>query len=547
MYSGHYTRSKQDIARVVIVTFACAGILLGEYRLLVPGLETAIPALLLAGIARALRYLSVDDMPGQLRDPRRMNVLFCGTGLAITLACTLFRTNETWSKFFSALELEHLPLLAVNTMATVIAMLMGQSILYPMDNVRTEAEDVRYHGSIDDMLTLLTMTGIAGLSSTLMLRRSYASWIQLGFFFLGAAYVGGRPVITSLRAPPGEYKVLASNASWHSRDSESFVSLDDSDSIHVDDTRWRRWKSFLRILLIAILLPSVWISYCNLNFTERIFPQVVEESPILDLGYTPEVGVEFVISMYKERVDEVAYLISRLKSIPNLRESQVHIYVKDDEANVEWVQQGTGADIVTILPNIGREGETYLNHIINNWNNLAKHTVFLQADVHNPREFYPRIGDYFDPERTGMLNLGWSGQVCNCEDCGDRFGFKDTTHIFPEIHDRINGSAVCDQVLLSYKGQFIVSAQRIRGVDISVYHDLHDALVDENSWAHQEEYLQGRPDTMSAPVFGYTMERLWNLLFQCNSMAVAWKCASMVSGSRVGGSIEDCQCFDPVS
>lgn len=35
------------------------------------------------------------------------------------------------------------------------------------------------------------------------------------------------------------------------------------------------------------------------------------------------------------------------------------------------------------LNNIGREGETYLNHIINNYNNLSEYTIFIQDDTNN--------------------------------------------------------------------------------------------------------------------------------------------------------------------
>lgn len=35
------------------------------------------------------------------------------------------------------------------------------------------------------------------------------------------------------------------------------------------------------------------------------------------------------------------------------------------------------------LDNIGREGETYLNHIINNYDNLHEYTIFIQDDTDN--------------------------------------------------------------------------------------------------------------------------------------------------------------------
>jgi hypothetical protein len=249
--------------------------------------------------------------------------------------------------------------------------------------------------------------------------------------------------------------------------------------------------------------------------------------------------------MYKEPVKIVASFISSLEDTPQLSGANVTIYTKDTDANADDIRQRTGANRVTKLPNIGREGETYLNHITSHWDSLAKHTLFLQADVHNSREVHTRLHNYFDPERTGFLNLG-SSDICNCENCGDQFFWTDNVGLFPEYYSRIynSSSTACKQVSISYKGQFIVSAARIRGIDKAVYHDLRQASVDENSWAHQPDFLRGRPDSMSAPHFGYSMERMWNLVFQCEGLEVAWKCPSMTSGWRIGGDVGDCQCFD---
>ncbi|KAH7378720.1 hypothetical protein BKA66DRAFT_466513 [Pyrenochaeta sp. MPI-SDFR-AT-0127] len=244
--------------------------------------------------------------------------------------------------------------------------------------------------------------------------------------------------------------------------------------------------------------------------------------------------------MYREPVDEVAQLISNLRSIPTLSQAEFTIYAKGEEVDKNQTEQHTGARNVIAIPNIGREGETYLNHILRRWDSLARQTVFLQADVHNSREFYPHLNNYFSLDRTGYLSLGWSGNVCNCDKCGDKFFWRDETQLFSRIQSRINNSSKCRNVLLSYKGQFIVSAARIRGIDRSIYHDLRQAFVDEKSWAHQEEFLQGRKDSMSEPWFGYTMERMWSLLFQCSDMDVGWKCPTLVSGWRIGGDINEC-------
>lgn len=92
----------------------------------------------------------------------------------------------------------------------------------------------------------------------------------------------------------------------------------------------------------------------------------------------------FVVGLVEEPVSEVAHLISTLRAMPSLQDAAVHIYIKDEDASVSEIQRLTGATNVTKIPNVGREGETNIYHILNQWDNLAKHTFFLQANVHSP-------------------------------------------------------------------------------------------------------------------------------------------------------------------
>jgi hypothetical protein len=212
---------------------------------------------------------------------------------------------------------------------------------------------------------------------------------------------------------------------------------------------------------------------------------------------------------------------------------------------MEKIKVSTGANNVIQLPNIGREGETYLHHINTHWDNLAKHTMYLPADTHFSREFYRRVRNFFDPNRTGFLSLMWS-YPCDCAECGNQFSWHDIAGLFPKYYQEIHNSTNCTNVLFSYKGTFIVSAARTRGVRKTMYEELWQAFVDENSWAHQQNFTLGRPDSMSAPDFGFTMERMWGLLLQCSHVDTAWKCPSLKSGWRLDGDIADCQCLDSV-
>ncbi|KAF2091347.1 hypothetical protein K490DRAFT_12579, partial [Saccharata proteae CBS 121410] len=266
--------------------------------------------------------------------------------------------------------------------------------------------------------------------------------------------------------------------------------------------------------------------------------------PTLDLDYQPQVDFDIVVSMYDESTEDVQKVVSKLQSLPTLQSlsTRLLIYTKNDKTNVQTLKDKTGASDVITRPNIGREGETYLYHIISNWDNLAKQTLFVQAHVHNSWEFFRRVRQFLTPE-TGMLSLGFSGNTCDCHSCGDRFGWTESAGVLEQVYQDVYHGE-CDELLLSYKGQFIASAKRIRGVEKAVYERLDQALLDPESWMHQEEYLQERPDSMNAPFFGFTLERLWSVLMQCSDLEIARNCPTLLSGWRTGGSVEDCQCLD---
>lgn len=103
----------------------------------------------------------------------------------------------------------------------------------------------------------------------------------------------------------------------------------------------------------------------------------------------------------------------------------------------------------------------------------------------------------------------------------------------------------CENFELTYKGQFVVSGRRIRGIDRGVYEGLHEALQDAGSWAHDGKYIDGQKDSLSAPVFGYTLERLWGILFQCSTLARSWQCPSEIGSMQVWEKRgAGCQCVD---
>jgi len=73
------------------------------------------------------------------------------------------------------------------------------------------------------------------------------------------------------------------------------------------------------------------------------------------------------------------------------------------QENLDWVQKISSVDCVTVynkhyefnnLPNLGREAETYLYHIIHRYDSLSEYTIFSQGDpLFHEHEFIEKIND----------------------------------------------------------------------------------------------------------------------------------------------------------
>jgi hypothetical protein len=89
-------------------------------------------------------------------------------------------------------------------------------------------------------------------------------------------------------------------------------------------------------------------------------------------GFQSLPDVEFVIANYEENIEWV-------NKIPTNLYNKLTIYNKGRPKNYDSLVK-KGAKIYA-LPNIGREGHTYLYHIIKNYDNLSNVTVFLPGSA----------------------------------------------------------------------------------------------------------------------------------------------------------------------
>lgn len=175
------------------------------------------------------------------------------------------------------------------------------------------------------------------------------------------------------------------------------------------------------------------------------------------------------------------------------------------------------------LKNIGRESHTYLYHIVNNYDNLAEYTCFLQGDPFDPHS--PRLFGYLNYvlESNELIpDFFWISERMVEGD----FEYKREPYhkIFPNIkyaYEKIFGKQpTIEKFIFGAGAQFCVSKKRIHERPLEFYKNILDIFeydpgeeLDEvalkllgNPGIH-EKYLPSNPE------IGLQLERFWGLIF----------------------------------
>jgi hypothetical protein len=135
-----------------------------------------------------------------------------------------------------------------------------------------------------------------------------------------------------------------------------------------------------------------------------------------------------VLNYYAENITDVARFIQYLRSVSTLEKLKYRIivYNKNSKINDTYLKEVLNADIVQHLPNLGREGGTYLHHIIENYDTLANHIIFSQAGVEGITN--RGLADWFSHRLEKQFNssVGYMPLVqdkwMTTYDCGTRKG-----------------------------------------------------------------------------------------------------------------------------
>jgi len=214
--------------------------------------------------------------------------------------------------------------------------------------------------------------------------------------------------------------------------------------------------------------------------------------------------------------------------------SYFEIVVSRYSENISWTKKynnfitlyNKGDDLIENsirLNNIGREAHSYLYHIVNNYNNLAEYTCFLQGDPFNPHS--PRLYQYLDHvihSNEVLPEFFWISERIVESD----FEYKREPYhkIFPNIkyaYEKVFGEPPkIEKFFFGSGAQFCVSKNRIRERPIEFYQNVlniftHDPgeEMDEMSLkllgnsGINEKFIPVNPE------MGLHMERFWGLVF----------------------------------
>lgn len=379
-----------------------------------------------------------------------------------------------------------------------------------------------------------------------------SAWQHFGFLIaMSAIYIAshstGSPAVTGIEK---DYELVAGAESEVSSASPVSMSLP-------------KRISFALILtlfagVLCFLVPTYW------SEPHSVPHRAILRSTVPALPRKDETNsLDVVVSIYKESAISLADNLEPLLELEAMRNraTRIVVYSTGDndrnstfETDLQHALRSQPQITVEHRANVGREGAAFLHHITSQWNYLADHTLFMQAELHQPGHVRRLLQNYL-VARTGFLSLSSLQDSCSsCNGCWDHSTWSESQTVLEDIYSRANSGAKCKGFVLTYRGQFVASRNRIRSPGKQLFDDLLDGMTNPKSDKHSEEYisqpwLPQKIDSLNDPLFGFTIERIWGVLMGCSDRRLALTCPSRLSGLMKLGSpnLSDCQCLDEIS
>ena len=218
----------------------------------------------------------------------------------------------------------------------------------------------------------------------------------------------------------------------------------------------------------------------------------INRMPLCSVPSEVNLNYEVVVAHYSENLEWLA---------PHAHYS--HIYHKGNEVIPQFHYQQWEK-----LPNVGREGHTFLYHIINNYERLANVTVFVQGcleDHFRMEDSYGNVNEYISRAATKDLvyrrssNYTSWGRIRHIGKYLEDFKqgrMRPSKYTFGEFYEKVFLAPHPPEIEVSYGACFAVSRERI----LRHPKELYQRII---------SYLSDHPN----PEDGHYMERLWIHLF----------------------------------
>jgi hypothetical protein len=200
---------------------------------------------------------------------------------------------------------------------------------------------------------------------------------------------------------------------------------------------------------------------------------------------------DIVIARYNESLNWLDWLTPEQKS-------RVKVYNKGPD--------DLSCPVTENLPNVGREGHTYLWYIIQNYDSLPEHVIFMQAHPFDHFKFEPKeipdvLSEWIRETKWHGITKGRSGR--DYATTQREFRVKDykgmiyqSSFNFGEWMDEFVEKDVCPPKRVHGCGFFGVSRKLIKTRSVEYYKKILDDLAVDNN-----------------PESGHYLERSWHYIF----------------------------------
>jgi hypothetical protein len=557
------------VTLIKALVFACgfAMLLFWDFRLNMTSRDMSIAWLLLSHTLRliptfASRLQRFLQLPQSSQTRLRSAQVSYWLAFAILLLATVAYLDEGSQPFVGIPSKLSCLLLGINLFLTASAYSLSDvvSLFDMLDADKFHPGEPRDLPEPRDAWTTLAFTGLVSLGSLLVPDRPiYLSPWQF------AGYIAALAASSSAFPSPWQAGRQKTEVTSPAMLEHQYHQLEDGD--HKDGTQNSVKSDFpgkstqMRQTSYAAIIWAIttWLLFGSiilLKPTKLVYP-----TDNLDMAFNPPTDFDIVVAAYDRPGKDIAQDLNALL-IPQTmlnRTTRIFVYDKGSEPALlehdlrKYLSNSTDV-IFEESENQGREGATYLHHITSRWDELARHTLFIQEHAHDFVLLKQRISDYFVQE-TGFMSLSYEGKLWKqCEHLSAG-SWPGVTSAVSRVSEMVHPGNNCQDPVLTFRGQFLVSSARVRGNDKAVYSELLDKLLDLTSWMHAPEILRS-PWTSNSevslvdPVFGYTLERLWGVIMRCSNDRVAFRSPSLL-GSYVrwvwfGHKVpfEDVQCLD---